>query len=89
MTGVQTCALPISVGGISEQIVDGEHGLLLDDPTDLSAFGLAVQKLLEDEELAERLGANARRRAREEFLGDRHLEQWAALFARLDEVAGR
>ena len=78
-----------AVGGISEQIVDGEHGLLLDDPTDLSAFGLAVQKLLEDEELAERLGANARRRAREEFLGDRHLEQWAALFARLDEVAGR
>jgi hypothetical protein len=36
-----------------------------------------------------RLGANARRRATEEFLGDRHLEQWAALFAHLDEVAGR
>jgi len=78
-----------AVGGISEQIVDGEHGLLLDDPTDLSAFGHAVRKLLEDEELAETLGANARRRAREEFLGDRHLEQWASLFARLDEVAGR
>ncbi len=78
-----------AVGGISDQIVDGEHGLLLDDPTDLAAFGEAVGRLLDDPELAARLGANARRRATEEFLGDRHLEQWAALFARLDEVAGR
>lgn len=78
-----------AVGGISDQIVDGEHGLLLDDPTDLAAFGRAVRRLLDDPELAARLGANARRRATEEFLGDRHLEQWAALFARLDEVAGR
>jgi trehalose synthase len=78
-----------AVGGISDQIVDGEHGLLLDDPTDLAGFGRAVNRLLDDPELAVRLGANARRRATEEFLGDRHLEQWAALFAHLDEVAGR
>jgi trehalose synthase len=77
-----------AVGGISEQIVDGEHGLLLDDPADLTAFGHAVRRLLGDAELAARLGANARRRATEEFLGDRHLEQWAALFADLDGVAG-
>jgi len=78
-----------AVGGISEQIVDGEHGLLLDDPTDLAAFGGAVRRLLDDPELAARLGANARRRATEEFLGDRHLEQWAELFAHLDGRPGR
>ena len=67
------------IGGIADQIFDGEHGLLLDDPTDLAAFGKAVLRLLDDPQLAARLGDNARRRAFEEFLPDRHLEQWAAL----------
>jgi trehalose synthase len=67
------------LGGIADQIVDGEHGLLLDDPTDLDGFGKAVLRLLDDPELASRLGANARRRAYQEFLPDRHLEQWATL----------
>jgi trehalose synthase len=67
------------LGGIADQVVDGEHGLLLDDPSDLAAFGSATRRLLDDPGLAARLGANARRRALEEFLPDRHLEQWAAL----------
>jgi trehalose synthase len=67
------------LGGIADQIVDGEHGLLVHDPTDLAAFGAATRRLLDDPALATRLGANARRRALEEFMPDRHLEQWAAL----------
>jgi trehalose synthase len=67
------------IGGIADQIVDEKHGLLLDDPTDLAAFGKAVLRLLEDPKLAEQLASNARRRAFEEFLPDRHLEQWATL----------
>jgi len=70
------------LGGIADQIVDCEHGLLLDDPTDLAAFGTKTRRLLDDPDLARRLGANARRRASEEFLPDRHLEQWAALIGR-------
>lgn len=70
-----------AIGGIADQIVDGEHGLLLDDPTDLAAFGSATRRLLDDPGLAAKLGANARRRAGEEFLPDRHLEQWAALIS--------
>jgi trehalose synthase len=70
-----------AIGGIGEQIVDGEHGLLLDDPADLAAFGAAVRRLLDDPGLAQKLGGNARRRAAELFLPDRHLEQWAALLA--------
>jgi trehalose synthase len=73
-----------AVGGIVEQIVSGEHGLLIDDPRDPVEFGHAVRRLLDDPAYAEQLGANARRRAVAEFLGDRHLGQYAELFAELD-----
>jgi trehalose synthase len=78
-----------AVGGIVDQIVPGEQGLLIDDPHDLAAFGQAVRRLLDDPPYAERLGANAQRRATEEFLGDRHLAQYAQLFAQLDEASPR
>jgi trehalose synthase len=73
-----------AVGGIVEQIVSGEHGILIDDPRDPVEFGQAVRRLLDDPAYAELLGANARRRAVAEFLGDRHLAQYAELFAELD-----
>ncbi|HEX6312928.1 MAG TPA: glycosyltransferase, partial [Acidimicrobiia bacterium] len=77
-----------AVGGISEQIVDGKQGLLLDDPTDLAGFGQALGRLLDDPALAAELGTNARRRVIDEFLGDRHLEQWATLFAHIEGTDG-
>ena len=76
-----------AVGGIADQIVHGEHGLLVDDPADLAAFGSAVESLLRDPGEAERLARNARARAAEEFLGDRHLGQYARLFEQLDRDA--
>jgi trehalose synthase len=72
-----------AVGGIRDQITSGEHGLLVEDPRDLRSFGGAVERVLGEPEEAARLGANARARALAEFLGDRHLEQYAELFARL------
>ena len=69
-----------AVGGIVDQIVDGEHGLLIDDPHDLTAFGEAVEHLLREPTDAQRLAHNARQRAAAEFLGDRHLEQWYEIF---------
>ena len=68
------------VGGIVDQIVDGEDGLLIDDPSDLIGFGDAINRLLADEALAARIGANAYEKAHREFLGDSHLEHYAALF---------
>jgi trehalose synthase len=62
-----------AVGGIGDQIVNGAHGLLVADPGDLASFGTAV----------DRLAANARAHAGAEFLGDRHLEQYGELLARL------
>ena len=50
-----------AVGGIQDQIVDGETGVLLADPRDLDAYGEAVRGLLEDPERAKRIGEAAKR----------------------------
>ena len=68
-----------AVGGIQDQIVDGESGILV-PPEDLDAFGDAVLGLLLDPERAERIGNSAQERVREEFLGSRHLRQYVDLF---------
>ncbi len=68
-----------AVGGISDQIVDGESGILLDDPADLPAFGRALTALLADPAERERLGHNAHERASTHFLPDRHLLDYARL----------
>jgi trehalose synthase len=73
-----------AVGGIVDQIEHGEHGLLVDDPHDLEAFGSAVEHLLRAPEEARRLAEAARERAVAEFLGDRHLGQYGQLFRRLE-----
>jgi trehalose synthase len=73
------------IGGIQEQIVDGHSGVLIPDPTDLRAFGKAVMSLLDDPARAEAIGATARARARDLFLGPRHLLQYLDLFIRLLE----
>jgi trehalose synthase len=72
-----------AVGGIADQIRDGTDGILLADPHDLAAFGAAVERLLRDPLEAARLARNARDRATAEFLGDRHLQQYGALLARV------
>jgi trehalose synthase len=72
-----------AVGGIVDQIVDGETGVLLADPHDLAAFGDALDGLLADGVRAERLGANAREHVARHYLGDRHLLQYAELLSTL------
>ena len=72
-----------AVGGICDQIDDHVHGLLVDEPTDLAAYGAAVEALIRDRAEAARLAGNARERAVSVFLGDRHLEQYGRLFEQL------
>ncbi len=52
-----------NVGGAVDSVSDGESGLLV-DPLDPVAVAGAITRLLEDRELAARLGAAARERAR-------------------------
>jgi trehalose synthase len=72
-----------AVGGIADQIEHERCGLLVADPEDLPAFGASVERLLGDPGLAARLGMAARARVLEEFLGDRHLEQYASVLQML------
>ncbi|HEX6489396.1 MAG TPA: glycosyltransferase [Candidatus Dormibacteraeota bacterium] len=72
------------VGGIEDQIIDGETGLLV-NPKDLAEFGRAVAGLLADRRRAEKMGAAAMRRVRSAYLAPRHLLQHLAL---LEELLG-
>lgn len=67
------------IGGIQDQITD-DTGVLIDDPQDLEAYGAAVSHLLADPERAATLGAAARERVRDRFLGPRHLMQYLDIF---------
>ncbi|WP_167305825.1 glycosyltransferase [Nocardioides euryhalodurans] len=71
------------LGGIQDQIVDGRDGLLVDDPYDIEEFAAALRRPLADAALAARLGAAAHARVLEEYVGDRHLEQYVDLFSAL------
>jgi trehalose synthase len=66
-------------GGIQDQIVDGESGVLLDDPSDLASFGAALTSLLADPQRAEEMGRRARERVRDRFLSVRSLIDYLAL----------
>jgi trehalose synthase len=76
------------IGGIQSQIVDGETGLLLDDPRDLEAFGAAVTELLVDRPLATRIGERARERIRDEFTSPRSLLDYLAVIDTVLERRG-
>jgi trehalose synthase len=67
------------IGGIQDQIVDGESGILLDDPHDPAQFGAAVIKLMRDPPRAREIGAAARERVRTHYLGPRHLRHYFEL----------
>jgi trehalose synthase len=71
------------IGGIQDQIVDGESGLLIDDATDLAAAAAAIDGLLDDPSRSRAMGEAARERVRSEFLGTRHLVQYMELIERL------
>lgn len=77
--------LPIvasAVGGIPELIEDGVHGLLV-PPEDPSQLAAAIERLLDDPSLAERLGAAAKRRQRAEFDLDVVVERLQRLYTDL------
>ena len=77
--------LASAVGGLRDQVVDGESGLLVVDPHDVTAAAEGIRRLLSDPQLAARLGRNAQRRVTEQFLPDRHLLGWARVIERVLE----
>ncbi len=69
------------VGGIPLQITDGVSGFLVDSA---EAAARRSIEILEDPELAKRLGRAGKEHAREHFLTPRLLRDWLDLFTELD-----
>jgi trehalose synthase len=68
------------VGGIVDQIADGETGFLVDD---VSGCALALQKILDDPARARAMALKGKEFVRMKFLTPRLLRDWLALFNRL------
>ena len=75
------------VGGNPEVIEDGISGLLV-PPRDSAAIAAAVGRLLEDEELASRLGQAGMRRVSDLFSLSRSVHELEHLYQRLAQVKG-
>ncbi len=67
------------LGGIQDQIVSGESGLLVDDPTDPAEVGAAITTLLADPDLGRRLGEAAKRRVCDDYLAPCNLTRYLQL----------
>jgi trehalose synthase len=75
-------------GALQEMIADGENGVLLDDPEDLEEFGRVCTRLLDDPERAARIGAAAKERITEQFLGTRPLVPSLRLLSGMPALRG-
>ncbi|MCP3164622.1 glycosyltransferase [Myxococcus qinghaiensis] len=73
-----------AVGGLQDQVVHGQNGLLVRDPGDPTEFAGAVRSLLEAPEQAALLGRRAHEDVRAHFTATRHLADFVRLIERLD-----
>jgi trehalose synthase len=71
------------IGGIQDQIVDGESGLLVDDPRDLEALAQAIISVAEDSDRATAIGEAAHERVLNRFLASTRLAEYADLLGEL------
>jgi glycosyltransferase involved in cell wall biosynthesis len=76
------CEVPIiatSVGGIPDIIKDGRNGLLI-PPDDVQALSLALATLLQDRDLADRLGKQARMDVEKFYSLDKMTDRYLELY---------
>ena len=71
-----------AVGGITGQVPPGT-GVLIDDPTDLDAFGGALLSLLARPAEMTAMGRRAHRHVHAQYLSDRHLIDYTHLMEHL------
>ncbi len=77
LTGLPIVTTPI--GAILEAVTDGETALIV-PPKDATALAAAIARLLDDPDLATRLGAAARRRASADFSRETLLDHMEQVF---------
>jgi phosphatidylinositol alpha-1,6-mannosyltransferase len=76
-------------GGSAEAVVDGETGIVVDQPSDPVVVAAAIGRLLDDPGLARRQGVAARRRAEDVFGYDRLALELGAALQRTAAAGGR
>ncbi len=72
-------------GGMVDAVIDGETGLLV-DPESRDEISAAIARLLQDKELARRLGANGRRRAVEELNWSKVMERLGRMLTQVVQI---
>ncbi len=80
MSGLPVVAT--AVGGVAEEVVDGETGLLV-PPENPEALASALARLLDDPALRRRMGAAGQARAREHFTEERMLKETLEVYGRV------
>jgi glycosyltransferase involved in cell wall biosynthesis len=70
--------------GLLEQVIDGQTGLIAETTEDVAA---AARRLLDDHELAARLGAQGRRLVASRFLITRYLRDYLQILGKLHRAA--
>jgi glycosyltransferase involved in cell wall biosynthesis len=73
-------------GGLDELVVEGVTGYRA-PPGDVAALAAALERVLRDRDLAERLGAAGRAVALRELTEDRHTERFLEVYAEMRTVA--
>jgi L-malate glycosyltransferase len=83
-----SCEVPVvatRAGGVPEVVVDGETGFLC-AVGDIDGMAEAAMRLLGDEELRQRLGRAARRRAVEQFSQDAVVQRYRSIYQRVTRL---
>ena len=68
------CGVPVVAGrsgGSAEAVVDGQTGIVIEQPRDVAAVVKAIEGLLDDDAVRQMLGDAGRARASAEFTHDR------------------
>ena len=79
------CETPVvacAVGGIKEVVVDGKTGFLV-PPEDPDKLAAAISKVLDDPQLAARMGKAGRSRVLDQFTWDRIAEKTISMYETL------
>lgn len=66
-------------GGVTDAVLDGKTGYLIDPPTDAAMIAKAIARLLQDDELRHALGDQGRERVKEMF-------QWEIQAKKIEEM---
>jgi len=80
----ETPVVARGVGGIKVQVIDGKTGFIVESVEEAAD---RVLKLLKDENLRKKLGREAKRHIRENFLITRHVKDYLALFHKVLETS--